>query len=414
MMAANSSYRRPESNDVRKVRYNRKTVNGARVLELLAACVQPLTIRRGAARHPSDAAILVIEPFGLGDLVAATALFAALRREFPRARLEVACHERWSEWVGTLPFVDGVRSHRFPWSTSPKRLGVKEIWGILRFVAELRRGRFDIGIDIRGDIRSQALLAMAGCPTRVGFRDYMGSNVVQRGLLLTHAAECGVRPRLEELRDLLNLLGVNSPELHMDVGLEKRPLRGTTTPRIGIHVGAGWEFKKWSRSNWEALIDAVICEWPADVELIGSPADRIELEAIARAVSHRVSVCITKSVRALIEGISLLDLLICHDSAPVHIAAALDVPAIALFGAGEVTRWGKIAEGVDCLHHQDRFSCAPCTQKTCVSPTATCVNSIAPNEVLEKVRRRLPSALVPGVQPVMSTRKRIDYSPRSD
>ena len=413
MMATNSTDRRHQSSDVRRVRYSRNTVRGARLLELLAASVQPFTIRRGAIRQPSEAAILVIEPFGLGDLVAATAFFAVLRREFPRARIEVACHERWADWVRTLRFVDGVRGYRFPWSTIPKRLGLKEIRGILRYVTELRQSRFDIGIDIRGDIRSQALLAMAGCPTRVGFRDYMGSNVVQRGLLLTHAAECGVRPRLEELRSLLNLLGVHSSELHMDVGLEKSPSRDTTTPRIGVHVGAGWEFKKWSRSNWETLIDAVTSEWPADVELIGSPGDRLELEAIASARSHRVSVCITESVRALTERISLLDLLICHDSAPVHIAAALDVPAIALFGAGEVSRWGKIAGSVDCVHHQDDFACAPCTQKTCLSPTATCVNSIAPNEVLERLRRRLPPDLVPGAQPVTLTRKRIDCSRRS-
>lgn len=347
--------------------------------------LRPLIVRR-PTREIAESSFLIVEPFGLGDLVAATALLKGIRDAFPAARVEVACHDRWASWVRQLPFVNGVRSHRFPWSTSPKQLGLKQIRDLATYVRELRRQDFDIGIDIRGDVRSQALLVGAGCPIRIGFRDYMGSNIVQRGLLLTHAMNCGVRSRLEELGDLLSSLGVGKRPLGMDIGRPTRESGPKSVPRVGIHVGAGWQFKKWSLANWQWLASALIQEFEVEIELLGSQTDTAELEAIAVAAGGRASVKTTQAVTQMIDRIGNLDLLICHDSAPLHIAAALGVAVIALFGPGEITRWGHLGENVISLHNQERFGCAPCTQTHCVSPNATCVNSIECVEVLNAAR----------------------------
>lgn len=370
------------------VAYSPQKVIGARALELALAAVRPL-LTRSATPPLCECSFLIVEPFGLGDLVAATAILRSIRQQFPRARIAVACHDRWAAWVRQLPFVDCVRSHRFPWSTDPKRLRLRQIRELGVYLRQLRRDHFDVGIDIRGDIRSQGLLIGAGCPIRVGFRDYMGSNIVQRGLLLTHYVDCGVRSRLEELRDLLEVLGIDSGPMMMDLGRQRTNRDARPAPRVGIHVGAGWRFKKWSIANWRLLASALATDYGAEIELLGSPSDEAELRAIAVAGDPGISVVTTGTVNGMVERVADLDLLICHDSAPVHVGAALGVPVIALFGPGDVTRWGRLAESVISLHHQERFRCAPCTQTRCVSPTDTCVNSIEPWEVFNAAQRIL-------------------------
>jgi ADP-heptose:LPS heptosyltransferase len=363
----------------RAVQYAIHKVLGARVLERIGTLAIPLVQKQS---HIPQDSFLLIEPFGLGDLVAATALLGVLRDQFPNARIGVACHERWADWVGSLPFVDRVHGYRFPWSTTPKRLGLSELRSLVTYVGALRRERYHTGIDIRGDVRSQLLLVSAGCVRRVGFSDYMGSNMRLSGSLLTHAAQCGVRPRMEELQSLLGHLDL--PDITLRMRLVRAPAEKSNSPskQVGIHLGAGWEFRKWPLVNWIKLLEGMAQKGDVEFTLLGSDADAKELHSLAEAVGDRARVLITPSVGELIGRIAQLDILVCHDSAPLHIAAALDVPAVGLFGPGELVRWAHPGTRMRVIHHREQFPCSPCTQIRCIHPDATCVGSISVNEVV--------------------------------
>lgn len=350
---------------------------------------------RPTRRSARRARFLVMEPFGLGDLIATTSLVRQLRSHFPESTIDLVCHSRWAEFAQRLPGIDRVRHHPFFWSDSRKRLTVGKAVALLGFIRELRRDRYDCGFDVRGDIRSQLLLAGAGIPERIGHSDYMGANLRTRRLL-TVAVPCGIRPRLEEMESLFLALGVPSREpMAMDLGTFSRNASGAQR-RIGVHLGASWRFRKWPADKCVRLLDALSKRSDATITLIGAAPEAEELRAIAEQVAQPPEIVITPTPWDLVTRIAQQDLLVCLDSAPLHIAVATGIPVVALFGPGQMRRWAHQRQNVVYVHHQDRFACAPCDQLRCVFPKHNCMASIEFEEVLRPIAAFLDSSAKPG------------------
>ena len=147
----------------------------------------------------------------------------------------------------------------FPWSDYDKKWNLKRYFKLLLDIIRIRKLRIGMGIDPRGDIRSQVVLLMTGCRERLGYTNYMNSNVTTRGLLLTQTAE---NPPMEHRYDrnlnLLNYLGIKNiypvkfPSI--DVSSINLEVKKRDEISVLIHPGAGWIYRQWPVNNWVKLI----------------------------------------------------------------------------------------------------------------------------------------------------------------
>lgn len=360
-----------------------------RVLELLAYPLT-LTVRRRRGDSPVRK-ILIVEPFNLGDVVSLSAMLDPLRERFPQAEIHLLVKHYGVDLYGNDPRVARIFEANFSWTgqKGPSCLGVA---GFLRLVRDLRREQYDIGVDTRGEVRTQALLLFAGCRTRVGHLNYMASDAVLKGLLLTaNAGLLPAMPRADMNLAAIALLGCDTagrrPRLHVQEASPRSHHRFT----VAIHTGSGWVYKLWQEGNWIDLINSLVSEFDVAIEVIGSPAERARIERIQSRVSSSVEFRVTSSVQQLIIRLCACDMAICLDSGPMHIASALNKPVLALFGCGAVDIWRPTSEGSQVIHHQVEFPCAPCLSIDCKHKGANCVDAITVQEVLDAFRRMVPS-----------------------
>jgi ADP-heptose:LPS heptosyltransferase len=143
--------------------YSRTKVWIARLLELLFL---PL-VARVRRLEDLDCArrILIMEPFQLGDNALLAVMLQPLRDRFPAAEIHILTRSPWTCLFQHDPRVAKVHAFTFPWVRRAGRgwslAALVDTW---RFTRLLRKERFDIGLDVRGDIRSQIVLLLAGCP----------------------------------------------------------------------------------------------------------------------------------------------------------------------------------------------------------------------------------------------------------
>lgn len=331
--------------------------------------------------------ILIIKPSSLGDVIHALPTLAAVRDRFPSA------HISWlvkRQWAGVLERVEGLDRI---W---PIESGLQ---GWLSMVPPLRAAAFDLVIDLQGLFRSGAIAWLTGCRTRVGFANAReGSAVcythrvsvsapdmhaVDRYLLIASAVDAspkGVpefRTRLtaadrERIAQLLKTSGV-----------------APAAPWIALNVSARWDTKRWPPEHFAAVADALQQERLGPVALIGGPDDRAATQAVLRSM-QTTPVDLTgqtgpELLPALLASASLL---LTNDSGPMHIAAAMGTPVVALFGPTSPLRTGPY--GAEHRVLRSGVPCSPCFSRTCTNPVQLeCLATIDPKAVIDAVREQL-------------------------
>jgi heptosyltransferase-2 len=157
---------------------------------------------------------------------------------------------------------------------------------------------------------------------------------------------------------------------------------------IGINPGAFYgEAKRWLSGHYAAVADALVEQYQARIVLFGSSADRPVAEAVAESMKRSPVILAGRTTLGELMGlIRECSLLITNDSGPMHLAAALDVPQVAIFGSTSETLTGPLSGEATVLKHP--VGCNPCFLRKC--PTDfRCMTGISAAQVLEAVRRRL-------------------------
>lgn len=330
------------------------------------------------AEAPSK--ILIIEPFRLGDAALLTGMLEPLRERFSGAEIHLLLSPIAAPLYERDPRVRHVHRFAFPWTDLPCP---KAGWGAtFRFLRHLRAQRFSLGIDPRGDLRSQFALVLAGCSERVGLGRYLSANIELRGRLLTRTVMCDrLAHRVEMHNEILRALGVRVPAGPLIRG--HKPAHAQR--RVLLCVGAGWVFRRWPEDRWCELAKRLSRLSKLDVKLIGAVEDTTILQRIAARVGTGVAVQST-GLSEFLDELSGADVVVSADSAAVHLASEWwGVPVVALFGPGVVSLYQPRSRGSVVLHHQDRFPCAPCLQKRCVRPMSSCMPTISVDEVAQAV-----------------------------
>jgi len=348
--------------------------------------------RPPAPRPDVPRSFLVVEPWGIGDVILSTALLRALRANYPGGRISLLAKSYARDLLANSGLVDEVIPFDFPWTAfngklSPSRYVPSEFRQLIR---DLRARDFDVSLDARRDIRSNALTYLAGARRRIGY-DFGGG-----AHLLTDVLASGTQNehKVSDWLALLAPLGIKSqvtfaPSLTVTEA-EKASARrrlailgvSTERPIIGIHPGASNAVRRWNPRRFAEVIDVLVEERGVQVFLFE------EREGDSSEITPRHWVRRIKAdLRGFMSITSQCDLLLCSDSGPMHIANALEVPVTALFGPQRREWYGPRGER-DRVVQIDDMPCRPCFD-ACIFATPHCMEQITVISVVSAIETQL-------------------------
>ena len=336
--------------------------------------------------------ILLIKLTSLGDLIhALPALSDALKAD-PNLEFDWAIDSRFAEVGLWHPAIKRVlrTSHRKWRSSLTHRSTHLEVKELLR---DLRQTKYDLIIDGQGNFKS-ALLSLFAKGTRVGFdrhsvREWIAHLAYQKTVAAskkTHA--------IERLRILFSeSIGYPLPATPPDFGLKEncfvKPPLDLPSRYLVFVPNASWQTKLWPEEHWKTLIGKAVAEGFQILLPWGSAEE--EARAKRLAISKEVNVLPPLSLSEI--GYILKNALaaVCVDTGLSHLAAALNVSAITLYGATDSGLIG--ATGPNQLHIQSKLPCAPCNQKSCKFKTTIppCLAQISPETVFSQMIKAIYS-----------------------
>jgi len=317
---------------------------------------------RGGAFH-TPSSILIIKPCCLGDVLMATPVIAALRRAFPRARIDFAVGGWSRAMVENNPRLDGLvdcgrvgSGSRYTWRK------------YLDLVRRIRAGGYEACFVLARSPLINLLPYLGGVPQRVGL-DSRG-----RGFSLTVGVPVsGLKHEAELYLDTVRAVGieVNEPRLEFYPTEEDRRhvaemLRAEPKiPLVVIHPAGGsnpgmtLSAKRWPPQRFAALADRLIEERGAQVLLVGGPDDGPIAAAIKDGMRQEpcdlTGQLTFGQLGALLER---CDLFIGNDTGAMHLAVAVGAPVVAIFGPSDPRTYGPYGENSVALWHD--VGCNPC------------------------------------------------------
>lgn len=299
----------------------------------------------------------------IGDVVMISPAMRAIRRKYPGAEITLLAKPWVLEALRGNPVYDRLIEY--------DRQGAHAGWsGRLRLIQALRRERFDLAILFQKAFEAALFARAAGVPVRIGFR------TDRRSWLLTHALdEPQEGHHVDRFLRLADALGCNTSDrrLHFHrtqqardratVFLDRAGISGPVL-RVAVHPGASKAPRGWHPDRFAEVAIGLARNHPLRAFLLGSQAERPRLESLARRIGP--AAVLPPLDWGLQEMAALLErchLLVANDSGPMHIAAALRVPVVAIFGPGHPDRTGPYADPALFRVVTADYPCSPCRQR---------------------------------------------------
>lgn len=329
--------------------------------------------------------ILIINLKQAGDVLVSSPVIAAVHEAWPGAEVSMLVAR------GTEDMVRGHPGLRRVYTLNRRQKSWRET---LKLVRELRRRSFDLTLDLSWGDRGAFLALASGAGERVGFARRR-QPFWQRWGTFTRlvSAPMGMH-MVEQNLEALRALGVNPDHPRLSFYWDKKAARRVQEllaemslggrPYAVVHPGAGWRFKCWTPAGYARVIEALEEERGLPVVLTGAPGplDRELAEDILAQCRVRPRVLVGEtSLMELGVLIAWARLFFGVDSAPMHLAAAVNTPATALFGPSGDINWGPWGEGHRVI--KKGWDCQPCGRAGCEdTKISRCLTELSPAEVL--------------------------------
>lgn len=336
--------------------------------------------------------ILVVGPSWVGDMVMASVLFQLLRVRQPQARIDVLA-PGWSlPLLARMPEVN--QGIEMP--VGHGRLGLRKRWRLARSL----RGRYDQAIVLPGSLKSALVPWLAGISRRTGYRgeqrygllnDMRQLRPAELPLMVQRYAALALDVRAPAPTDLpadlprprLRVDRARQAALRTDLGLDAR------RPAVALLPGA--EFgpsKQWPLAHYAAAARSLLAQGHA-VWVLGSPKDAEAGRLIAEQAPGAIDLCGRTRLEDAVDLLAAASGCISNDSGLMHVAAALDVPLVALFGSTSPEHTPPLSPAAQVLRLG--LDCAPCFQRTCPLGHHRCLRDISPAQVLAALAPALPA-----------------------
>jgi ADP-heptose:LPS heptosyltransferase len=378
--------------------------------------------------------ILIIKPSSLGDIVHSLPTLKAVRQLFPKAFISWLVKEEWAGILEGNPYLDEILS--FPFTLN----------GMPQIIGSVRKRRFDLVLDLQGLLRSSVISFLSGASIRIGYDSAReGAKIfyterVRVPSLDIHAVDRymlsvgteGFTPSPSDFYIKIDQADTSYVREMLAIN------NSVNSPLVAINPQARWKTKVWHQERFDLLADLLADKLGARVVLVGSdkkvsgvekavdahefasgylPSEQREREGDGRspATEQRAKSSVGRgrlhpalpvegdgrspaieatrapvidmrgktNLKQLAALLQEVDLLVTNDSGPMHIAAALGTPVVAIFGPTNPKRTGPYGE----IHRVIRGSakCSPCFKKRCIMPSHLCMDTISVEMVSEEV-----------------------------
>ena len=346
--------------------------------------------------------ILIVKTSAIGDVLHTLPALHTLRTHYPTARIAWLIEEEASGIVIGHPAVDEVIvSRRKQWLSRIKDgewlATGEDIW---RFIKALRARRYDLLIDFQGLLKSSVFIACCRADRKVGFGRGMAhaegsylflSERVPPVSMDTHAVE-------RELL-LLKAIGLHCERVESTLPLSPADqkqaeqllvARGLASgePFVAINPMTTWPTKHWQESGFvdvatrllEQGLKVVFTGGKGDVEAINTLCSRLTTPGVLNLAG-------STNLKTLAALFTKARLLVTTDTGPMHLAAAVGTPVVALFGPTAPWRTGPYGAGHQVI--RAGLACSPCYKRECPLATTACMHAITPQAVWDAVLTQL-------------------------
>jgi ADP-heptose:LPS heptosyltransferase len=337
--------------------------------------------------------ILVIRTAYIGDVVMTLPILRPLKERFPGSRISFLTATGAGEVLTNNPYVDEVITYDPFWFYQSGKSGYRD------FIKKIRKKSFDLIIEARGDIRELLLLVM---PLKAKYK--LSYDVGGGGYLLTHVVPYpGLRHKVEYHLDLVRYLGCETgvPEWGIYLTDEEKSnaeeiiaLRGLRTPFVSSHPGSRLPLKRWLPERYAIVYDRIMDELNMPLALFGTAGEKQLLDGIVEKMKNRPVVFAGDlTLRQMAGLIGRSGLFICNDSAPMHIAAAMNTPTVAIFGPSKSIETGPFGSGHKVVEKD--FPCRyTCDEGSCRHERYNaCMQDITVEDVFGTIKDSLKEAL---------------------
>lgn len=334
--------------------------------------------------------ILVLELWGIGDLVMMSPILEPIRSNFSNAEIVLLSKKEGKILFEGAGAINRFIEFDFPWARfSNKYHFWKWPWRrLFSLVRDLRNEKFDLILDGRDDVRNNLISFLIGAKRRIGFSDTGGS------YFLTDSLKRSMyKHRTDRWLEILSVLKVPTYQKNPKVFVrsDEREFIDTYLKKagidrndylIGIHPGAGAAVRRWPLDRFVRLSNDLWKKLNVRIIMLADP------ESYGNDPSLDSNILkFQGSLGSLIALIERLSLLVCNDSGPMHIAAALKVPIFAIFGPGNPKQIGPVGECVK-IAIQEPMACRPCFDQ-CIYSEPYCLTKLETPFILNEVENFL-------------------------
>ena len=358
--------------------------------------------------------ILVIKLRHIGDVILTIPVFEALRYNYPEAFIAALVNENAAPVLEQNPSINRVLT--LPRSSNR----VQNFRGQLELIHELRKLRFDLVLDLSRSDRGAFFSFVTGARNRLGFKS-RNTKKVDRHLLFTELVISRGKQHIVDYHlEMIKQLKLEIPGKDLAIYWNKseedmcRRILGENGISLNenfvvLHPFSRDKHKAWRVDGYAKICDYICERWGIRTILIGG-SDELERSLVNKiamtAKNSSVNLGGQLSLKQLAVALSRAVLFVGIDSGPMHIAAAVSTPVVAIFGPSRWFRWGPWGDNHTVI--QKSWDCVPCAKKGCNDDggVSRCLDELTAEEVLPIINTKVSAIISTRDHKNISTAKR--------
>ncbi len=337
--------------------------------------------------------ILVVRFSSLGDLVLTSSPLKSLHQHFPQSQIFVLTKSKYQKLAECLPFVSQVINF------DPEK-SHQGLIGFFKLIQELKDYDFDLILDLHSNWRSFLIRKFLAAPQKI---KYNKRNLARFSMI--HWKSLKIKPRhtLELYNSALRKLGDGSrilpPQLILhpedlnwasDYLKERKVFAGDFL--VGLAPGAKWETKRWNKEKFVEVGEILTDQLDAKIIIFGDQKEGELVNFVASHLNGQNPICaVDLKLNQLVALIDQCKLFISNDTGLMHIAAARNVPTLAVFGPTH-PRLGFAPWGEKSMALSANVQCSPCSlhgKSPCYQKSRFCMDLVTPEKVAEEALKIL-------------------------
>lgn len=351
--------------------------------------------KRPIPEHPKK--ILLIRADYIGDVILTTHTLSGIRKRFPESHITFLVSSKSREILDGNPYINNIITYDPPWFFKRSFMQTfREYFNILFYI---KRQKFDLAADFRGDVRNILFLTVfGGIPDRISFASSGG------WFLLTSIARYPAALHESEYHTLIaETMGADidkgaMPEIY--IGESERAFAKNFLDShnitsddmvVVIHQGARLPLKQWPLERYAEVGKYLIAEYGTKVILTGAYNELLSVNKIKSLINNEnviIAAGVINSLKQLKALFEMCSLFIGTSSGPSHLAATANLPTVVISGPESASQWRPI--GNKSIIIRKDFPCSPCNEKRC-TVKENCIESVKVEDVTYGIRTLLNS-----------------------